>query len=263
MGIFRREMSMFRGYFSHQEGAQLEQQRQSGNVTGAAQAGQAGVIRQPVEIQLGKVWLQGELTIPLQAQGLVLFAHGSGSSRFSSRNQFVAEALNAAGFGTCLFDLLSLQEEREDQVTGQYRFDIPMLSARLVGVTDWLVDYLANTNLTLNIGYFGASTGAAAALIAAAERPRLVKAVVSRGGRPDMAAHSLSRVQAPTLLLVGGLDGVVIELNQSAYRQLSDQIPKELVIINGASHLFEEPGKLAAVAQAASIWFEKYLVGET
>jgi putative phosphoribosyl transferase len=207
----------------------------------------------------GKVWLQGELTIPTQAKGLVLFAHGSGSSRFSSRNQFVAGELNAAGFGTCLFDLLSLQEEREDQATGQYRFDIPMLAQRLVGVTDWLVEHLAKLDQPLNFGYFGASTGAAAALIAAAERPQLVKAVVSRGGRPDMASHILGKVQAPTLLLVGGLDDVVIELNRLAYRQLSNLIPKEMMIISGATHLFEEPGKLAAVAQAATVWFEQYL----
>lgn len=221
-----------------------------------------GLQSQPIDIPIGQVWLQGELTIPGNAKGLVLFAHGSGSSRFSSRNQFVAGELNAAGFGTCLFDLLSLQEEREDQSTGQYRFDIPMLAHRLVGVTDWLVDYLTQLNLSLSFGYFGASTGAAAALIAAAERPRLVKAVVSRGGRPDMASHLLHKVEAPTLLLVGGLDDVVIELNRVAYRQLSTQTPKEMVIISGASHLFEEPGKLDAVAQAAVLWFEKYLVPE-
>lgn len=214
-----------------------------------------------IDIPLGNVWLQGELTIPAQAKGMVLFAHGSGSSRFSSRNQFVAGELNAVGLGTCLFDLLSLEEEREDQLTSQYRFDIPLLAQRLVGVTDWLVEHLSKEQQPLALGYFGASTGAAAALIAAAERPALVKAVVSRGGRPDMAAHALSKVQAATLLLVGGLDDVVIELNRRAYSRLSDQIPKELVVIDGAGHLFEELGKLSYVAQAASQWFEKYLSG--
>lgn len=216
----------------------------------------------PIDIPVGNVWLQGDLTIPAQAKGMVLFAHGSGSSRFSSRNQFVAGELNAVGLGTCLFDLLSLEEEREDQMASVYRFDIPMLSQRLMVVTDWIVEHLSQEQQPLAIGYFGASTGAAAALNAAAERPRLVKAVVSRGGRPDMAAHALRKVQAATLLLVGGLDEVVIDLNRLAYRQLSDQIPKELVVISGAGHLFEEPGKLADVAQAASHWFEKYLTPE-
>ncbi len=213
-----------------------------------------------IDIPVGKVWLQGELTIPAHAKGLVLFAHGSGSSRFSSRNQFVAEELNEVGLGTCLFDLLSLDEEREDQVTSQYRFDISLLAKRLVAVTDWLEAHLGNAKASLPLGYFGASTGAAAALIAAAERPTVVKAVVSRGGRPDMAAHSLSKVQAPTLLLVGGLDDVVITLNRQAYNRLSPEVPKELMIIDGASHLFEEPGKLAYVAKVAAQWFEKYMI---
>ena len=223
---------------------------------------------QQVEIPAGRVILQGDLAIPGQVKGIVLFAHGSGSSRFSSRNQFVASELNAAGFGTCLFDLLSLAEEREDQYTSQYRFDIALLAQRLTNVTDWLENhlqenYLKETGEHLPFGYFGASTGAAAALMAAVERPKMIKAIVSRGGRPDMAFHALNKVQAPTLLLVGGLDDVVIELNQVAYNRLPTQIPKELVIIPGASHLFEEPGKLAVVAQTATMWFEKYLAETT
>lgn len=211
-----------------------------------------------IEIQLGRVWLQGELTVPAKPQGIVLFAHGSGSSRFSPRNQFVATELNKANLATCLFDLLSLEEEREDQVNARYRFDIALLAQRLVSVTDWLESHLQSIN-ELPMGYFGASTGAAAALIAAAQRSDLIKAVVSRGGRPDMAVHVLAKVQAATLLLVGGLDDVVLELNRKAYRQLPDDICKELVIIDGAGHLFEEHGKLAQVAQYAAQWFEKYL----
>jgi putative phosphoribosyl transferase len=221
----------------------------------------AHMIQGQIEIPLRNVWLQGELTLPAQAKGMVLFAHGSGSSRFSSRNQFVATELQAAGLGTCLFDLLSLEEEREDQISSQYRFDIPLLAHRLMAVTDWLMDHLAQADQPLALGYFGASTGAAAALIAASERPAWVKAVVSRGGRPDMAAHALGKVQAATLLLVGGLDDVVIELNRLAYSRLSKSIPKEMVVIEGAGHLFEESGKLAYVAQAASQWFERYLTG--
>jgi len=211
---------------------------------------------QSVDIPLGRVWLQGELTLPATPQGMVLFAHGSGSSRFSARNQFVASALNQAGFATCLFDLLSLDEEQEDQVNSRYRFDIPMLGQRLIVVTDWLEQHL---DYPLPIGYFGASTGAAAALLAASERPYLVKAVVSRGGRPDMAMQALHRIQAPTLLLVGGLDSVVLELNRQAFRQLPVDLPKELVVIAGAGHLFEESGKLAQVSQYAAQWFTQYL----
>jgi len=231
----------------------VDRQRQSIN------SGHTALVAHQVEIPVGQVWLQGDLNIPNQAKGMVLFAHGSGSSRFSSRNQFVASELNVAGFGTCLFDLLSLSEEREDQRTGQYRFDISLLTKRLVGVTDWLENYLHETSGLLRFGYFGASTGAAAALMAAVERPKMIKAIVSRGGRPDMGTYALSKVQAPTLLLIGGLDDVVIELNRVAYSRLSSQVPKELVIIPGASHLFEEPGKLGEVAQAATMWFEKYL----
>lgn len=223
----------------------------SPNVAGARQ----------VEIQIGKVWLQGELIIPAKPKGIVLFAHGSGSSRFSPRNQFVATELNKASLATCLFDLLSLEEEREDQFNARYRFDIALLAERLVAVTDWLESHQQSVR-ELPMGYFGASTGAAAALIAASQRPALVKAVVSRGGRPDMAVHALSKVQASTLLLVGGLDDVVLELNRKAYRQLPDDTCKELVIIDGAGHLFEEPGKLSQVAQFAAQWFEKYLVAD-
>ena len=211
-----------------------------------------------IEVGIGNIGLQGELTIPAHATGIVLFAHGSGSSRFSPRNQFVATELNKAGLGTCLFDLLSLEEERDDQRSSRYRFDISMLAQRLVAVTDWLKHHL-QVESELPLGYFGASTGAAAALIAAAERPDWVKAVVSRGGRADMATHSLGKVQAATLLLVGGEDDVVLTLNRKALQELPPEIPKELVVIEGAGHLFEEPGKLAQVAQYAAQWFERYL----
>ncbi len=214
-----------------------------------------------IRIQLPDAQLQGTVTMPGGIlNGMVLFAHGSGSSRLSPRNLQIAQTLNQAGFATCLFDLLSLQEEEIDQETRHYRFDIPMLAGRLVGVTDWLAALLSSELQSVpSIGYFGASTGAAAALIAAVERPKLVKAVVSRGGRPDLAGHVLHRIQAPTLLLVGGLDDVVIELNRHAFLQLPESTPKELVIVPGAGHLFEEPGKLNQVAQYAGEWFEKWL----
>lgn len=213
-------------------------------------------------IDLGRVRLHGDLSTPRIVQGLVLFAHGSGSSRFSPRNRYVAEVLNQNGFATCLFDLLTFQEEEEDQLTRAFRFNIGLLAERLVQVTDWIERHLeiAESGMSepLPIGYFGASTGAAAALIAAADRPQIVKAIVSRGGRPDMAHEALRRVQAPTLLLVGGLDEPVISLNREAYHQLPDP-RKELVIIPGATHLFEEPGKLEQVAEYAAQWFENYL----
>lgn len=211
-----------------------------------------------IEIRLGRTWLQGELTIPAHATGIVLFAHGSGSSRFSPRNQFVATELNKAGLGTCLFDLLSLEEEQADQENSCYRFDIPMLADRLVAVTDWLKNHL-QAEADLPLGYFGASTGAAAALIAATNRPDWIRAIVSRGGRADMAMHRLGKVQAATLLLVGGQDHVVLDLNRKAFANLPPDIPKELVVIDGAGHLFEERGKLAQVAQYTAQWFEKYL----
>ena len=204
-----------------------------------------------------EVTLDGDLCIPEQAQGLVAFAHGSGSSRHSPRNRYVAEVLRGAGLATLLFDLLTPREEAEDIRTAALRFDINLLSQRLVGATDWLRRY--ETARHLNLGYFGASTGAAAALVAAAERADVVGAVVSRGGRPDLAAPVLGRVKAPTLLIVGGDDYPVIDMNRSALARL--QVEKKLVIIPGATHLFEEPGALEQVAEQAKDWFIRYLAG--
>ena len=208
-----------------------------------------------VEIKLGLVKLEGNLSIPENSIGIVLFAHGSGSGRMSPRNRFVARELNQKGIATLLFDLLTMEEEEIDMQTAHLRFDIPLLSQRLVETTDWLLKSFKITNL--NVGYFGASTGAAAALVAAAERPGIVKAVVSRGGRPDLAGQSLGSVKCPTLLLVGGYDDVVIDLNKQAMAEMKSE--KKLIIIPEATHLFEEPGKLEEVAQHASNWFVRYL----
>jgi putative phosphoribosyl transferase len=213
------------------------------------------VVEQAVQVSAGGVALEGDLALPPGARGLVLFAHGSGSSRHSPRNRAVASFLQAAGLATLLLDLLTLEEEARDQYTREYRFDIPRLATRLVFATDWAT--ADSRTGALPLGYFGASTGAAAALLAAAERPAVVRAVVSRGGRPDLALDALPRVQAPTLLLVGGYDGEVITLNQTAY----DALPgvKHLEIIPGATHLFEEPGTLEQVARLARDWFLRYL----
>lgn len=208
---------------------------------------------QEVGIQSGQVLLSGELTIPSSAPGVVLFAHGSGSSRHSPRNQFVARTIRKAGLGTLLFDLLTRDEEAVDTYTRHLRFDIQLLAERLVNATSWLKGELDHTH----VGYFGASTGAAAALVAAAELGAIVGAVVSRGGRPDLAADSLPLVKAPTLLVVGGLDYPVIKMNQTAYAQL--RCEKEVEIVPGATHLFEEPGTLEKVAQLAADWFQKHL----
>jgi putative phosphoribosyl transferase len=205
----------------------------------------------------GQPALDGFLALPEDAAGLVVFVHGSGSSRFSPRNRFVADTLNAAGLGTLLFDLLTAEEQVEDERTTALRFDIPLLAARLVRVVDWLGEETWARDLPL--GLFGASTGAAAALIGAAERPRNVHTVVSRGGRPDLAGDALPRVQAPTLLIVGGRDGVVIDLNEAAAAQL--QAPHRVAIVAGATHLFEEAGALEEVARLASAWFKHYLRG--
>jgi pimeloyl-ACP methyl ester carboxylesterase len=199
--------------------------------------------------------IEGDLVVPHGARAVVVFAHGSGSSRHSSRNKQVAEALRRAGFGTLLFDLLTAEEERLDEFTRQYRFDIPRLAGRLVDVTDHL--RADPETAELGIGYFGASTGAAAALVAAAERPSAVGAIVSRGGRPDLAGDALPRVQAPTLLLVGELDREVITLNRQAMARM--RAPTELVIVPGATHLFEEPGALDVVADHAARHFSRYL----
>jgi dienelactone hydrolase len=208
-----------------------------------------------VRIAAATVTLEGNLNLPDGARGIVLFAHGSGSSRHSPRNRYVAQLLNQARLATLLVDLLTAEEEAIDLRTAQLRFDIGLLATRLADVTDWLVQY--PDTQALQIGYFGASTGAAAALVAAAERPSAVGAVVSRGGRPDLAGPYLPRIRAPTLLIVGGNDFQVIELNRAAFAQLYCE--KELVIIPGATHLFEEPGALGKVAQLAREWFEQHL----
>ncbi len=208
-----------------------------------------------VSVTAGSVSLEGNLGMPKGAEGIVLFAHGSGSSRHSPRNRYVAQVLQEAGLATLLIDLLTVQEEAIDLRTRHLRFDIELLATRLVGATDWLLENPITRNL--RIGYFGASTGAAAALIAAVERPEAVSAIVSRGGRPDLASSVLSRVTAPTLLIVGGYDRPVIEMNQSALAQLRTE--KQLEIVPRATHLFEEPGALSEVARLASQWFERYL----
>jgi putative phosphoribosyl transferase len=212
-----------------------------------------------VSIKIGQITLEGNISVPKGSSGLVLFAHGSGSSRLSPRNRFVAQKLNKNGIATLLFDLLTPEEETLDLQTAHLRFDIPLLAKRLVDTTDWV---LKNSKLDgLKIGYFGASTGGGAALLAAADRPKVVKAVVSRGGRPDLAGQRLAEVKCPTLLIVGGLDDPVIELNKKALSSLKSE--KKLVIIPGATHLFEEKGKLEEVAHYASGWFLKYLENDT
>ena len=208
------------------------------------------------QVQVGNnIMLEGNLNIPENPRGVVLFAHGSGSSRHSPRNQFVAQVLHKAGFATLLIDLLTAGEEEQDWQTGHLRFNIDLLSQRVEGATNWLSVNPATANL--KIGYFGASTGAAAALVAAAAHPFAVGAVVSRGGRPDLAGSFLTSVQAPTLLIVGSKDTQVIELNRMALSLLKGE--KHLEIIPGATHLFEEPGALEQVAQLASQWFTRYL----
>lgn len=208
-------------------------------------------------IRLGNIQLTADISIPGRATGLVLFAHGSGSSRHSPRNRHVAEVLYRGGIATVLTDLLTEQEEAEDIQTTALRFDIPLLGRRLAAITGWIGGQTGLKDLKL--GYFGASTGAAAALVAAAERPGSVNAVVSRGGRPDLAGAALQRVLAPTLFIVGGDDTVVLGLNYSAMAQLPRQTEHELKVIPGASHLFEEPGALDRVAGLARDWFLEYL----
>jgi dienelactone hydrolase len=213
----------------------------------------------PVRVNAGRVALEGNLSVPDGATGVVLFAHGSGSGRHSPRNRFVAGQLAAAGLGTLLIDLLTEAEERAEMDTRHLRFDIGLLAGRLVGATDWLGAEPRTANLS--VGYFGASTGGGAALVAAAERPERVAAVVSRGGRPDLAGEALHRVTAPTLLIVGGDDEPVIEMNRWALARLSSP-QKHLEIVPGASHLFEEPGTLEEVARLASGWFTRHLAAD-
>jgi dienelactone hydrolase len=209
-----------------------------------------------VTIPAGEVDLSGDLTVPPGAGGIVLFAHGSGSSRKSPRNQFVAGELASAGLATLLFDLLTPAEEERDRWTGELRFDVMLLARRLALATRFVGNQPQTQHMP--VGYFGASTGAAAALIAAAALPGIVGAVVSRGGRPDLAFDALEHVEAPTLLIVGGEDRVVIELNRQAYARL--RCEKRLEIVPGATHLFEEPGALEAVARLATAWFQHFLI---
>jgi dienelactone hydrolase len=220
-------------------------------------AGHTGTSPSRVEqIPSGQVTLEGELTVPVGAAGVALFAHGSGSSRHSPRNQFVARAIREAAVGTLLFDLLTQEEEAVDIHTRHLRFDIGLLAERLVDATNWIKREPDTWHL--RVGYFGSSTGGGAALVAAAEVGEEIGAVVSRGGRPDLAGEALAKVKSPTLLIVGGLDQPVIRMNEDAYRQLHCE--KELRIIPGATHLFEEPGTLENVAHLAAEWFQRHLV---
>ena len=214
-----------------------------------------GDLIESVQIPVGKAYLEGEYGIPARARGIVVFAHGSGSSRYSPRNQFVARTIREAGTGTLLFDLLTHEEEIEDNITGRLRFDIGLLARRLIAVTHWLNQKPETQRY--GVGYFGSSTGGGAALVAAAELGPTIGAVVSRGGRPDLAGEALPRVQSPTLLIVGGRDDVVIQLNQEALAKL--RCEKELKIVPRATHLFEEPGTLEEVARLAADWFQRHL----
>lgn len=210
--------------------------------------------RNEVVIKAGKATINGFLDIPKKASGIVIFAHGSGSSRFSPRNNFVARTLRQGGLGTLLMDLLTRQEEMVDEVTRELRFDIDFLASRLNDVTDWLQANPETKNYPM--GYFGSSTGAAAALVGAAKKGKVIKAVVSRGGRPDLAEPVLDQVVSPTLLIVGGNDFGVIELNEKAFSLLKAE--KKLEIVEGATHLFEESGTLEEVSRLARDWFIKY-----
>jgi len=220
-----------------------------------ARSAAAAASVQAVQVPVGADTLNADLRMPADARGLVIFAHGSGSGRFSVRNRQVADFLGERGFATLLLDLLTPQEEAVDLRTAQYRFDIPRLGPRVSAAADWAAT--RQDVGTLPIGCFGASTGAAAALIAAADRPARIAAVVSRGGRPDLAGAALPRVKAPTLLIVGGRDEPVIELNRQAMRQM--HAPVMLEIVPGATHLFEEPGALERVCELAAAWFARYL----
>jgi len=222
---------------------------------GRGRAGAHAVLENEVTIPAGRVELDGALSLPEDAVGIVVFAHGSGSGRHSPRNQFVAEQLQIAGLGTLLMDLLTESEEVLDARSGQLRFDIGFLASRIGDAISWLEE--RDDTRDLPVGLFGASTGGGAALVAAAQWPDRVGAVVSRGGRPDLAREALRRVQAPTLLIVGGLDGVVLDLNEHALSRMRALV--KLEIVAGATHLFEEPGALDTVAQRARDWFLRYL----
>lgn len=216
---------------------------------------QADAVNKSVRIPVGGVLLEGELRLPENAPGVVLFAHGSGSSRHSPRNQFVAGVIREASIGTLLFDLLTNDEERQDTAFGVLRFDIALLAKRLVGATRWIEKQPETSGL--KVGYFGASTGGGAALVAAAELGVGIAAVVSRGGRPDLAGDALPKVKSPTLLVVGGYDEMVISLNDDAFAKL--RCEKDFRIVLGATHLFEEPGTLEQVAQISANWFSKHM----
>jgi len=211
--------------------------------------------KEKISIPINDIKLYGNLNIPEQTHGLVVFVHGSGSSRFSPRNQFVANVINKAGLATLLFDLLTEDEEVIDQQTRQLRFDIPLLAKRLINVTNWFKKESQLKNL--NLGYFGSSTGAAAALIGAAKLPNLIRAVVSRGGRTDLADSFLTKVKAATLCIAGERDETIIQANKESLDKINAE--KELIIIPSATHLFEEPGTLEQVAEHATNWFVKYL----
>lgn len=216
-------------------------------------------LKRSVRVPTGEAALEGDLTVPAGAEGIVVFAHGSGSSRHSPRNRFVAEALEAGTLATLLVDLLTPEEKAIDEHTGSIRFDIGLLARRLTGVVDWLGE--EGTTRDLRVGLFGSSTGAAAALIAAAARPERVAAVVSRGGRSDLAGDALEAVQAPTLLVVGGHDLTVMEMNRVSAERMS--APTRIAVIPGAGHLFEEPGSLEQVAALARDWFAAHLAARS
>jgi putative phosphoribosyl transferase len=231
--------------------------RASGGAASPPSVERTNVTETDVAVPVEGAVLEGTLSVPEAASGLVVFAHGSGSGRRSPRNRRVATTLNEAGIGTLLIDLLTPDEERADRVTGEHRFDIGLLAHRVLGTIDWL---RTGPGADFRIGLFGASSGAAAALVAAAERPDFVSAVVSRGGRPDLAGSALRRVQAPTLLIVGGADEQVLELNRRALALLPGK--KRLVVVPGATHLFEEPGALEEVARLAADWFTRFLTAD-
>jgi pimeloyl-ACP methyl ester carboxylesterase len=215
------------------------------------------ILEQSLQVRVAGVVLEADVTVPEQARGVVVFAHGSGSSRHSPRNRYVADQLRNAGLATVLADLLTREEEQIDARTAELRFDIDRLAVRTTALADWVSEQEATAGLS--VGLFGASTGAAAALVAAAARPKAVGAVVSRGGRPDLAGEWLRLVRQPTLLIVGELDVKVIQLNQRAREKLSG--PSRLMIVPHASHLFEEPGALEKVAELATAWFVEHLAG--
>lgn len=216
---------------------------------------QTGNLARSIRIPTGSVTLDGELAVPDNAEGLVIFAHGSGSSRHSPRNQFVAQSLRKAGLGTLLLDLLTSEEGREEAASAHLRFNIGLLTQRLACAAHWVAD--EDEARHLRLGFFGSSTGAAAALVAAADLGKSIGAVVSRGGRPDLAGNALLRLETPTLLIVGGLDEAVLELNEEAYEMLDCE--KILTVVPRATHLFEEPGALEDVARLAADWFLEHL----